>query len=107
MEATFGATSEATLGETLGSNFGATLGGTFGSTLGLTLGETLDANFGQKEILLRKKVFWNSNPGKNDDFHEMRLFSLYIYIGKISNFTTEIQRSKKKLRRPSLEYQDR
>ena len=33
---------------------------------------------------------WDYNPRKIDDFHEMRLFSLSIYIRKISNLTTEI-----------------
>ena len=37
----------------------------------------------------------------------MILFSLSIYIRKISNVTTEIQRLKKKLRRPRLDCQDR
>ena len=62
------------------------------------------------QTLDRKKYYlkkWDSKPGKIDDFHEMKLFSLSIYIRKISNLTTEIQRLNKNLRRPRLEYQDR
>ena len=65
--------------------------------------QTLD----RKKSDLKKKFFWDSNPGKIDDFHEMRLFSLSIYIRKISNVKTEIQRLKKKLRIPRLDCQDR
>ena len=76
-------------------DLGETLEETFGTTLEATLGETLDANFGQKKIF-KKFVFGDSNPGQIDDFHSMILFSLSIYIRKISNLTTEIQRLKKK-----------
>ena len=81
------------MGETLGATVGSTMGATLGSTLGETLGETLDANFGQKKILY---IFWDSNPGQIDDYHEMRLFSLSIYIRKISNLITVVQRLKMK-----------
>ena len=67
----------------------------------------MDANFGQKKILLKNIFLGNSNPGQIDDFYEMRLFSLSIYIRKISNVTTEIQRLKKKLRSLRLDSQDR
>ena len=38
------------------------------------LGETMDENFGKKKNLILKKLicFLDSNPGKIDDFHEMR-----------------------------------
>ena len=55
--------------------------------LGANLGATMDANSGQKKILL-KRFFWDSNPGQIIDYNEMRLFSLSIYIRKISNLTT-------------------
>ena len=66
-----------------------------GETLGATFGVTLDEKFGQKKIF-KKKFFWDSNPGKIDDFHLMKLLSLSIYIRNISYWTTVIQRLKKK-----------
>ena len=53
--------------------------------------------------VLRKVFFCDSNPRQIDDYHEMSLFSLSLYIRKISNMTTEIQRLKKELRRPRLD----
>ena len=61
-----------------------------------------------RKNLIKKKRFWgDSNPEQIDDYHEMRLFILSIYIRKILSWTTEIQRLKNKLRIPRLEYQDR
>ena len=48
--------------------------------------QTLD----RKNLILKNKFFLDSNPGQIDDFHEMRLFSLSIYIRKILILTTEI-----------------
>ena len=37
------------------------------------LGETLDTKFGKKKNPIKKNDFFgDSNPGKIDDFHEMR-----------------------------------
>ena len=60
--------------------------GGLGETLGQHWMQTLEG----KNILFKTNVilFWDSNPGQIDDFHEMRRYSWSIYIRKILNLTT-------------------
>ena len=89
------------MGQPWGQPWRQPLGQPWGQPWGKPWMQTLD----RKKSYLN--CFLDSNPGQIDDCHEMRLFSLPIYIRKISNVTIEIQRLKKKLRRPLLDYQDR
>ena len=78
------------LGGNLGENLGGNLWGNLGVNIGGNLGRNLGCKLWTEKRSYLKKIFWDSNPGQIDDYHQMRLFSLSIYIRNVSNTTMEI-----------------
>ena len=66
----------------MGQPWGQPLGQPWGQPWGKPWGKPWMQTLDRKKSDLKKKFFWDSNPGKIDDFHEMILFSLSIYIRK-------------------------